>query len=523
MPPDKHAANFTSGQSPPRRLENHEVLIIGGGIAGLSAALHLAERGIKPLVLEADEHYLGGRLAGGECIQIGNHTFRMEHGVHGIWSQYRNLQAMLARHNLRPVFVPAQEESWVYRHGKSLSITPVGSSIRRSIFPPPLHYLQLFFSPRFLLALDVRDWFSLFNVWAGLIMAVGIDPFGEDQPMEGLTLGKLTRRWAPALRAFFLGLARSGLSAHPDEVPISGFIGFLRFYTLLRRDAWIFSYLPNDGGTSVCEPLGDRIRTLGGEIQLGSRVMYLRLKDDTVQVNWQSSTGEQTTLTRNVILATDANNAQKILGASFLNQANDLFFPRALSNVVVRMWFDALPWREAEAGVFSGEFALHNFFWLDRLYNPYMRWSRETGGCALEAHIYGPPEVLDQPDAALLAQAAVDVYQTWPSLRGRIIRQHLQRNPETHTLPAVGPADSHLGVETPWDGIFCAGDWVRDPTPAFFLERACVTGIKAANQVLASNSLDLWPLLEYLHPEPIVGWIEKLIKRGRKRRRAKRA
>ena len=129
MPQDNRSSTHSSGQSPARRLAEHEVPIIGGGIAGLTTALHLAERGLKPLILEADEK-LGGRLAGGETVQVGDHTFRLEHGVHGIWSPYRNLHAMLARNNLRPVFVPAQEETWVYRHGKSLSITPVGSTIR---------------------------------------------------------------------------------------------------------------------------------------------------------------------------------------------------------------------------------------------------------------------------------------------------------------------------------------------------------------------------------------------------------
>ena len=206
-----------------------DVIIIGGGIAGLSAALHLAERGLQPLILEADEKFIGGRLAGGETIQIGGYSFRLEHGVHGIWSQYRNLQAMLARHNLRPVFVPAQEENWIYKDGKFMGMAPVGSTIRRSFIPPPLHYLQLFLHGKFLWMLDLRDWASLFNVWSGLIMAVGIDPFAENQPMEGLTLGDVTKKWSPALKSLFLGLARNGLSSHPDEVSISGFIAFLRF------------------------------------------------------------------------------------------------------------------------------------------------------------------------------------------------------------------------------------------------------------------------------------------------------
>jgi len=502
--------------------ETCQVLIIGGGIAGLSAALHLAERGLKPLILEADEKFIGGRLAGGETIQIGNHSFRLEHGMHGIWSQYRNLQAMLARHNLRPVFVPAQEENWIYKRGPLVRMTPVGSRIRRSFIPPPFHYLRLFLSLRFLLMLDPRDWASLFNVWAGLIMAVGIDPFGENQPMEGLTLGDMTKRWSPAVKSLFLGLARNGLSSHPDEVSISGFIAFLRFYTLMRRDAWMFTYLPNDGGTSICEPLAGKIKELGGEVRLGSKVKRVAKEKEQWLVKWETADGVESALVGEVILVTDPNNAKKILSASFGDEVDKLFFPRALSNAIIRLWFDAKPRKTSEAGIFTGDFMIHNYFWLDRLYDPYRRWARETGGSALEAHVYGPPEVLAQPDAALITRAIDDVQQAFPELRGHRVGQHLQRNAESHTLPQVGAKDVYLGTVTPWNNLFCAGDWVRHPAPAFFLERACLTGIEAANTVLETRGLEKFALIEYLPPEPFVAWIEKLMKRGRAKRQAQK-
>ena len=98
------------------------------------------------------------------------------------------------------------------------------------------------------------------------------------------------------LTGFFLGLARNGLSAHPDEVPVSGFFGFLRFYTILRRDAWVFSYLPDEGGASVCEPLGARIQELGGAINLNARVTKLRCESQKYLVEWQSLEGMQSAM-----------------------------------------------------------------------------------------------------------------------------------------------------------------------------------------------------------------------------------
>jgi isorenieratene synthase len=363
-------------------------------------------------------------------------------------------------------------------------------------------------------------------------MAIGIDPFAESQPMEGLTLGQMTRKWSPALRAFFLGLARNGLSSHPDEVPMSGFIAFLRFYTLLRRDAWVFSYLPEDGGTSICEPLGDRVRQLGGNIRLGARVTGVAREGNEWLVTWETAGGLESALAKHVILSTDSQNAKIILDKSFGEQ--DLFFPRSLSNAIVRLWFDIPPRKGAEAGIFTGEFTLHNYFWLDQLYNPFRHWARESGGSALEAHIYDPDEVLTQPpfgpsarrgktaDAALLAQAIQDVQAAWPELRGHRIFAHIQRNPASHTLPAVGPKEKHLGTLTPWEGLFCAGDWVRHPAPAFFLERACLTGIEAANAVLDARGLEPWDTLPYLPPEPFAAWIEHLMQRGRRRVRDRR-
>jgi carotenoid phi-ring synthase / carotenoid chi-ring synthase len=456
---------------------------------------------------------VGGRLAGADEVEVNGWKFRLEHGVHGIWSPYRNLQTMLARQGLRPVLVPAQEERWYYRDPVSVRSASVGNAIRHSLFPAPFHYFQMFLRADVLLIFDLRDALRMFDILSVLFMATGMDPFGEEEPLEGQMLGDSIGKWSPALQSFFAGPARNGLPTRLNEIPLSGFRAFLRFYTVLRRDAWAFSYLPGDGGTSVAEPLARRVEALGGQLRLGKRVDRLTIQDGT----WTVWCGKESFAASNVILAVDAAAAASILKNSFGEQG--LYFPRSLANAVVRLWFDRRPKPGPEGGMFTGNFVMHNFFWLERMYASYRAWSKATGGSAIEMHIYGPQEKLDQPDALLLAEAITGFYHAYPEMRGHIIFQHLQRNAAVHTLPSLGPKESHPGICTRWPGLFCAGDWVRDPLPAFFLERACATGIKAANEVLRRGGLAPWPLVAYLPPEPLAGWIEKAMLRARKQLR----
>ncbi|MCP5099533.1 MAG: FAD-dependent oxidoreductase, partial [Chloroflexi bacterium] len=256
-----------------------EVVIVGGGIAGLTAAIYLAERGLRPFLLEADPHQMGGRLKNETAVELEHQgklwQFPGEHGVHGIWSPYVNLKGLLSRHHILPNFVPAQDETWILGNGKRVRKANIGRAIRRSWVPAPFHYLGLFSRPSFWRMINWRDIAAMFRLMGGLFSAMAIDPLAEQKALEGMSLADFTAGWSPTLQSMFAGLARNALAAHPEDVPVAGFIAFLRFYTLMRRDAWAFDYLPGPGGTCVVEPLTAVARNLGVEIQQGSCVTEL--------------------------------------------------------------------------------------------------------------------------------------------------------------------------------------------------------------------------------------------------------
>ena len=67
--------------------QSTSAVVIGGGLAGLGAAVVLAERGVRVTVLER-ENFLGGRAGAWTDRLKDGTTFEMERGFHAFFRQY---------------------------------------------------------------------------------------------------------------------------------------------------------------------------------------------------------------------------------------------------------------------------------------------------------------------------------------------------------------------------------------------------------------------------------------------------
>ena len=75
---------------------DHHVVVVGGGIAGLTSALALAERGVRVTLLEREAR-LGGRVQAWPVTLADGSESAMSRGFHAFFRQYYNLRAVLSR------------------------------------------------------------------------------------------------------------------------------------------------------------------------------------------------------------------------------------------------------------------------------------------------------------------------------------------------------------------------------------------------------------------------------------------
>ena len=105
------------------------VLIVGGGIAGLSAAVRLAAEGVPVTLLETRKK-LGGRATSFADVRSGEVLDNCQHVVLGCCTNYLDL---LSRLGMRDAIEWYDEQYWVEAGGRT-------SVIRPSMLPAPLHF-----------------------------------------------------------------------------------------------------------------------------------------------------------------------------------------------------------------------------------------------------------------------------------------------------------------------------------------------------------------------------------------------
>lgn len=462
-------------------------VVVGGGIAGMSAAVVLAERGVDVTVLEAAPT-LGGRLgAWPEALADG--TQRNEHGFHAFFRQYYNWRSILRRVDpelgfLKPIpGYPVLSEQWPTEEFGRLPPAPPANLLALLLRSPSLRLADL-------RGMD-RD---------AALPLLTYDPVRTYAEFDHTTADALlaSLKLPDRARAMLFEVFSHSFFNHEAEMSAAELIAQFHFYLLGNPEGLAFDCPDEDYATAIWEPLTRHVEKHGGRVVTG--VAAARL--DRGPAGWRVTAADGSSYPAgHVVLAVDPPALAALVAASpgLLAAAPELvarmpaFGTPGPPYGVARYWMDGdvRPDRAVFSGV-SRQPTLDSVTLYHRLEDEPRRWAERTGGSVVELHAYAcEPDV---PAEELAERMRVELTRLWPEaadLRVRELRARVAAQ-----APAFTPG-SHVGrpgVRADADGLYLAGDGIATEFPSALMERSAATGIIAANHILRAEGAAAEPV-----------------------------
>jgi isorenieratene synthase len=464
-----------------RLAEPRTAVVVGGGIAGLAAAVVLAERGMRVTVLER-EHFLGGRAGAWADTLADGTNFQMERGFHAFFRQYYNLRQLIRRVDpeLR-CLVPTEDYP---------ILTPDGGAERFSGLPnrAPLNVAVLTWRTETLKLADLLR----INKTAALEML----RFHREQ-----TFARFDRQTSKAYldSLQFPPLARQRLFhvfAHScfnpqEDMSAAELLQMFHFYFTGNREGLIFDVANRPFSHAIFDPLGRLLQRLGAKLRCGVTVRSIERSGERWVVNHRDGMLHAD----DVVIATDVAGLQRIVGAS--TALDDPKWRGAVQGLratspfaVWRLWLDrpTQPGRAAFAGT-AGVGRLDNISLYHLFEDESRDWAARAGGAVVELHAYALPE--NTAEADLRADLLAGLHALYAETRAaRIVEERFLLRAD---CPAFAPGSyaARPAVATPFPGLALAGDFVKLPFPTALMERAAASGFLAASTLL--NRYDVRP------------------------------
>lgn len=258
-------------------MANHEVIIIGAGIAGLTCAKYLNDYGIESLIVEASES-VGGRVRTDEF-----EGFLLDRGFQILLTNYPEAKKLLDYNALNLK---------TFRSGALVRLDN-DFSVISDPFKEPLQVFQTLFSSVGSLS-DKLKVLQLSNE----VAKVDTEEFFNEKAID--TLSYLQRYgWSEEMITNFFKPFFGGVFLENELSTASNFFRFL-FKQFYCGEAAI----PARGMQTIPEQIAAKLPI--GSIKLGSKVEKLNGKSITL-------TNGQTLHAKQIVLATDASNADRLL------------------------------------------------------------------------------------------------------------------------------------------------------------------------------------------------------------------
>jgi len=455
-----------------------DALVVGGGVAGICAAIVLAERGVRVTVLE-QEPSLGGRLASGPQTLHDGTIQPVDHGFHAFFRQYYNWRSILRRAD--PDLGMLRE---VERYPVLSARWPPEEFGRLPRIPPLNLLAVLARSP----SLRLRDLRQVNRQAAGPLLTY--HPVRTYRELDGHSAAALldSLRLPDRARAMLFEVFAHSFFNHEQEMSAAELVANFHFYFLGNPEGLRFDAPDTDYDTAIWQPLLGWLRRHGGRVVTGDQAVTIAPRRAN---GWQvrAASGAAHTA-RYVVLAVDPPALKALVAASprLVEAAPALAeqvgtFGVGPPYAVARFWLDGdvAPGRPVFSGV-SRQPTLDSVTLYHRLERGAREWAERTRGAVVELHAYSCAD--DLPAEVLAARMRAELSALWPEVSDLPVLGQRARVEAKAPSFKPGEAATRPGVGTDADGLYLAGDGIAADLPSALMERAAVTGITAANHIL---------------------------------------
>ena len=441
-----------------------KTIIIGSGLAGLSAALELADQGFKVLLLEAAP-YIGGRTA-----SWNKDGMDVESGLHRVLGFYTAFPRLVKKAGLEMKDIIIWEDEVEVRIG---SETGQGSSYVYGASP--------FFKPFKTFSSPFRNHLlSWKETWKALkFFASGMAAFiTRPERLDEFSVRDYARQFdlsEETVQRLLVPLT-AGLFFIPPE-RYSAYVFFGPFVHALKRFYRMRAGAFRGGMTEVlASPIAERITTLGGTVITSARVTRLIVADN--RVKGVAVNDETEYVCDYAILATPLGPAHQIIRASSLEHAfPDLLSLPSMPEVNLQIEFSRPVW-PVDRTVFGVGVSLVTFTEQSRTTFP-----DKTGRLSI---ILSPPDKI----IGLKDEEIFEIFKRDAPRLGidtaHVTNYRVVRHPADFYL--LGPNMNKLRPQTRTSvsGLFLAGDYVHQSFMAT-MEGAIITGNNAAREVIRAE------------------------------------
>ncbi len=476
----------------------NDVLIVGGGLAGLATAVALADAGLKVQLLESRPR-LGGRASSFEDSVTGEVIDNCQHVTMGCCTNFRHFCRVTG---LDSAFRSEPYLTFVGPPDPTGQRAPSFCRFEAATFPiasAPFHLSSTFAGLSYLSNQD------RFAISCGLLALVSDRPLASDRRSFTDWL-RINQQPASAIERFWDIVLVSALSESLDRISYAS-----------ARKVFVDGFLANRAGWEVWLPTvpldglySDRLQPWlterGVDVRLKTGVE--RLIEDCDHISAvQLRNGEQLTA-RHFVLAVPHHRVLALLPESLRQQSQIADIARLESAPIasVHLWFDR-PITLLPHAVLVGRLSQ----WL---FNRSSASGTDKAPQTTASHYYqvvisNARDLATRPNSEVVAEIVAELKAIWPWASDAQL-QHSRVVVEHHAVfsPLPGSDDIRLPQQSPIANLQFAGDWTRTDWPAT-MEGAVRSGFMAAENVLAQiGRTDRW-----LQPDLPVEWPLQLMLR----------